>query len=246
MLWVDVTWQQKLQGNWPPGHTPDPGVRDSQLLLGAWAPWDPCSNGFPFLGRRGLVLCLVNSHHSHVSVECLQHIMQDVGEQLPVDRCGPVLWAQQCSCAGSKGCVSFPHPRSLSPFSLSFLPFICPLHTPILRGLHPRKKAAGRVVLIPGHESLRVGYYHLAKRYFMMNEHVATPNTQFWIPCLWQNLYDALLLLYPGGHMQAQRAAPECQELQSLKETAKLANQQCILSLANKQLSGTAFLCWGS
>lgn len=26
-------------------------------------------------------------------------------------------------------------------------------------------------------------------------------------------------------------------------ETSRLANQQCILSFANKQLSGTAFLC---
>lgn len=43
--------------------------------------------------------------------------------------------------------------------------------------------------------------------------------------------------------MESLEGCPEGQELQSQRETSRLADQQCILSLADKQLSGTAFLC---
>lgn len=132
----------------------------------------------------------------------------------------PALWAQQCSCVGEAMVVFPPHtPPSThthSPYpssSLSFLPIICPPHTPNPRGLHLRKKAAGRVMLIPGHESLRAGFHHLAPEIFL-----------WWMSILWPlQIHDfeslacgvictmhsyCCSLEATWRHM---RAAPECQ-----------------------------------
>lgn len=134
--------------------------------------------GFHSQGGQGWFSALLIHIIHMLNVYPVLCIMQDAGEQWPADRCGPCALGSAVQLYRKKGCVSFSHLHSLSPFSLSFLQFICPLHTPIPRGLHPRKKAAGRVILIPAHGSLRVGCYHLVKRYFMMNEHVAASHTQ--------------------------------------------------------------------
>lgn len=64
---------------------------DSQLLPGAGAPWDPCFNGFPFLGKKGLFLCLFIYTIQHAPVECLPCARYDA-------RCGrTAVSGQMCS-----------------------------------------------------------------------------------------------------------------------------------------------------
>lgn len=73
----------------------------------------------------------------------------------------------------------------LSPTHTLYLPLLCPFfHSsvpciPTPRGLHLRKTATGRVMLIPGHEFLTAEFYHLGTKYFIINEHlVVSPITQ--------------------------------------------------------------------
>lgn len=134
-----------------------------------------------------------------------------------------------------------------SPSHTLYLPLLCPffqLSVPCTL-LILEVCTTGGVMLIPGHESLWAGFYHLAQRYFMVNEHlVAPPNTWFWIPCLWCNCTMHSYCYSLEATWRLMGASPECQELRL--KTSRLANPQSVLSLANKQLSGTAFLCWGS
>lgn len=114
----------------------------------------------------------------------------------------PGAW--QCSCKGSKGCVSLPQNSKLynSLFFVLSSIHLSPTHSCFPEVCILERRLQEESTFILGHESLMVEFYHLTRRYFIINEHlVASPRQGFWILCLRWNLCNALL--YPGGRMEA-------------------------------------------
>lgn len=130
-----------------------------EILPGAQAPWDPCSDGFLFLGRRELVLCLLSHVIQHVPIEYPPCIMQEAGEWL-IDRRAPCpLGSAVCLCMQHR---LFPSLTTLcvSLFVLSSI-HLSPACSTSQR-LASEEDAAGRMMLISGPESLMAGFYHPA------------------------------------------------------------------------------------
>lgn len=147
-----------------------------EILPGAQAPWDPCSDGFLFLGRRELVLCLLSHVIQHIPIEYPPCIMQEAGEWL-IDRRAPCpLGSAVCLCMQHR---LFP---SLTTLCVSLFFVLSSIHlSPACstsQRLASEEDAAGRMMLISGPESLMAGLYHPARRYFTINDHfMASPIT---------------------------------------------------------------------
>lgn len=141
----------------------------------------------------------------------------------------PDPWAQQRGCAGSGGCVSFPTALLVSLFfALSPIPELSNSRRPAL------EEEAARRMLISGQESQLAGLYHLARRYFTLNDRLCgLSSDRILNPLLW-----SVSQVHVTAVAWAHRGYPKRTKSRLERETSRLPKSAMHFVISSsKQLS---------